>query len=146
MDVATQTEQIERRFAPEKSFAQAYAWFGGLAVLLASIGLFGLMSHSVSRRTSEIGIRMALGARARDVLRLVLAESAWLIGLGIIVGIGLAIAGGRAVGSLLFGLAPNDALTMAAAASLLGLVALLAGYLPARRASRVDPIVALRCD
>ncbi len=146
MDVSTQTEQIERRFASEKSFAQAYAWFGSLAVLLASIGLFGLMSHSVSRRTSEIGIRMALGARARDVLRLVLAESAWLVGLGIIVGIGLAIAGGRAVASLLFGLAPNDALTMAAAAILLGLVALLAGYLPARRASRVDPIVALRCD
>ena len=146
MDVSTQFEQIERRFAQEKSFAQAYAWFGTLAVLLASIGLFGLMSHSVSRRTTEIGIRMALGARARDVLRLVLSESVRLVGLGIIVGIALAIAGSRVVASLLFGLAPTDVMTMAVAAILLGLVAVTAGYLPARRASRVDPIVALRCD
>jgi predicted permease len=144
MDVSTQTEQIERRFAQEKSFAQAYAWFGSLAVLLASIGLFGLMSHSVSRRTNEIGIRMALGARAHDVLRLVLVESLLLVIAGIVVGIAIVLAGGRMVSNLVFGLAPTDVTTTGTAAIVLASVALVAGYLPARRASRVNPNVALR--
>jgi predicted permease len=146
MDVSTQTEQIERRFAQEKSFAQAYAWFGSLAVVVATIGLFGLMSHSVSRRTNEIGIRMALGARGQDVLRLVLVESLWLVAIGIVVGIAIAMAGGRVVSSLVFGLAPTDVTTMGAAAVILASVALIAGYLPARRASRVDPLEALRYE
>jgi ABC-type antimicrobial peptide transport system permease subunit len=146
MDVSTQSEQIERRFAQEKSFAQAYAWFGSLAVLLASIGLFGLMSHGVSRRITEIGIRMALGAGRQDVLRLVLVESLWLVAFGIVAGVGIAMAGGRVVSSLVFGLPPTDLPTMGAAAVILASVAALAGYLPARRASRVDPLVALRYE
>ncbi len=146
MDVSTQIEQVERRFAQEKVFAQAYTLFGGLALLLAAIGLFGLMSYSVSRRTNEIGIRMALGAQRRDVLRLVMRESLILVAAGIAVGVLIAIGASRLVATLLFGLAGTDSLTVAAAIAVMIVVAALAGFLPARRASRVDPMIALRCD
>jgi ABC-type antimicrobial peptide transport system permease subunit len=89
---------------------------------------------------------MALGARGQDVLRLVLVESLWLVAIGIVVGIAIAMAGGRVVSSLVFGLAPTDVTTMGAAAVILASVALIAGYLPARRASRVDPLEALRYE
>jgi predicted permease len=145
-NVTTQIEQIELRFAQEKVFAQACSLFGGLAVLLASIGLFGLMSYSVARRTNEIGIRMALGARGADVLRLVMRESMILVVAGVAIGLVAAFAAGRLVATLLFGLSPTDALTIAAATLLMLIVSAIAGYLPARRASRVDPMVALRCE
>src|SRR5260370_32029692 len=87
LKVSTQTEQIEQRFAQEKVFAQAYALFGGLAVLIASIGLFGLMSYSVARRTNEIGIRMALGAKREDVVGMVLRESLVLVAIGVSIGV-----------------------------------------------------------
>ena len=90
MDVSTQIEQVERRFLQEKVFAQAYTLFGGLALLLASIGLFGLMSYSVARRTNEIGIRMALGAQRGDVLRLVMRESMLLVAVGVVAGLAIA--------------------------------------------------------
>src|SRR6185437_16985437 len=96
-DVSTQIEQVEKRFQQEKLFAQAYALFGGLALLLAAIGLFGLMSYNVSRRTNEIGIRMALGAQARDVLALVMRESMILVVIGIAVGLTIALASSRFV-------------------------------------------------
>ena len=109
-DVSTQIEQVEKRFAQEKLFAQAYTLFGGLALLLASIGLFGLMSYSVSRRTNEIGIRMALGAQRQDVLRLVMRESMMLVVIGdCVVGLAIALASSRLVATLLFGLPPTDA-------------------------------------
>ena len=118
MDVSTQVEQVEKRLAPERAFAQAYAMFGGLAVLLASIGLFGLMSYSVARRTNEIGIRMALGARRQDVLQLVMRESMLLVVAGIAIGLGIAAASSRLITSLLFGLSPTDAMTIVEAVAL----------------------------
>jgi len=144
LTVSTQTEQIEKRFAQEKVFAQAYALFGGLAVVIAAVGLFGLMSYSVARRTNEIGIRMALGAKREDVVAMVLRESMVLVVLGVIVGTAAALGAGRFVATLLFNLAPNDPGTIAASAALMIAVSVLAGYLPARAASRVDPMVALR--
>jgi ABC-type antimicrobial peptide transport system permease subunit len=127
-------------------FAQAYALFGALALLLASVGLFGLMSYSVARRTNEIGIRMALGAESRHVLRLVMTESMTLVILGIVVGLAAALAAGRLVTALLFGLAATDALSLVAATLVMVIVSSLAAYLPARRAARVDPLVALHYE
>ncbi len=144
--VSTQFEQIQDRFRQERYFAIAYSWFGGLATLLAAIGLFGLASYNVAMRTNEIGVRMALGARRRDVVGLVMRESLILVGAGIVLGAGIAFAAGRAVTSLLYEVAPTHLPTMAlAAVAILGVTA-IAGYLPARRAARVDPMVALQYE
>ena len=145
-DVSTQAEQIDKNLQQERVFAQAYAMFGALAMLIASIGLFGLMSYSVARRTNEIGIRMALGAESRHVLRLVMSESMMLVLLGIVVGLAAALAAGRLVTALLFGLAATDALSLVAATLVMLTVSSLAAYLPARRAARVDPLVALHYE
>jgi ABC-type antimicrobial peptide transport system permease subunit len=144
--VTTQTDQIEGRVAQERLFALAYSLFGGLALLLACIGLFGLMSYNVSRRTNEIGIRIALGAQRSGVIGMVLRESMIMVIAGVTIGLATAIAAGRLVTAILFGLAPNDVWTMTAAIGLMAAVCLIAGYLPARRASRVDPMVALRYE
>jgi predicted permease len=146
MDVSTQLEQIERRFAQEKVFAQAYTLFGAIALLIASVGLFGLMSYSVARRTNEIGIRMALGAQRHDVLTMVMRESMLLVVAGVVIGIGAAAAASRLVDALLFGLPATDPPTMGAAILVMIVVSALAGYLPARRAAHVDPMVALRYE
>jgi predicted permease len=145
-NVSTQVEQVEKRLAQERVFAEAYALFGALALLLASIGLFGLMSYSVARRTNEIGIRMALGAQRYDVLRLVMNESMTLVAVGVAIGLGIALAASRLVASMLFGLAATDALTILTAVAVMAGVSAIAGYLPARRASRVDPLVALHYE
>jgi ABC-type antimicrobial peptide transport system permease subunit len=145
-DVSTQIEQVEKRFAQEKIFAQAYSLFGAVALLVASVGLFGLMSYSVSRRTNEIGIRMALGAQREDVLRLVMRESMILVAIGVAAGLAIAVGASRFVEALLFGLAPRDFSTMLLAIVVMILVSAFAGYLPARRASRVDPMIALRYE
>ena len=145
-DVSTQAEQIDKNLQQERVFAQAYAMFGALAMLIASIGLFGLMSYSVARRTNEIGIRMALGAESRHVLRLVMSESMMLVLLGIVVGLAAALAAGRLVTALLFGLAATDALSLVSATLVMLTVSSLAAYLPARRAARVDPLVALHYE
>jgi predicted permease len=144
MNMATQTDLIERRFAQERVFAQAYTLFGALALLVAAIGIFGLMSYNVTRRTTEIGIRMALGAERRMVLQMILRESLVLVAIGVIIGIGAALAAGRPVASLLFGLQATDVTTTAVAVALMLAVSTLAGYLPARRASRLGPMDALR--
>jgi predicted permease len=146
INVTTQLDEVERRFLQEKVFAQAYTLFGGLALLVASVGLFGLMSYSVARRTNEIGIRMALGAQRQHVVRLVMRESMILVAAGVAIGLGSAIAASRLVSSLLFGVAPTDAVTLTSALAVMALVSALAGYVPARRASRIDPIVALHYE
>jgi len=144
--ITTQSDQVDARFAQERLFAVAYSLFGALALLLACIGLFGLMSYSVSRRTNEIGIRMALGAQRGSVVGMVLRESMLMVIIGVVIGLAGALAGGRFVESVLFGLSTTDVWTISGAIGATALVSLAAGYLPARRASRVDPMVALRYE
>ena len=144
--MTTQMDQIENRVEQERLFALAYTLFGALALLLACIGLFGLMSYNVSRRTNEIGIRMALGAERSGVVGMILRESMIMVAIGAVIGLGGALAGGRFVESVLFGLSTTDVWTISAVIALTVLVSLAAGYLPARRASRVDPMVALRYE
>jgi predicted permease len=143
-EFTSQTEQISKRFAQERLFALAYSAFGALALALACIGLFGLMSYSVSRRTTEIGVRMALGAQRRMVVGMVVRESMLLVAIGAAVGLGGALWAGRFVEAVLYGLPAHDPATIAAAVALIAAVAAVAGFLPARRASKVDPMVALR--
>jgi predicted permease len=139
-------DQIDRRLVTQRLIAELSAFFGGLALMMASIGLYGVMSYAMGRRTSEIGIRMALGASESGILRLVLRETFWLVAIGVAVGLPCAIAAGKLMARQLFGLAPTDPGTIALSISILFGVTLLAGYIPARRAARVDPMTALRND
>jgi predicted permease len=141
--VATQAERVEQRFAQERLFATASSLFGGLGLLLAAIGLFGLMSYNVSRRSQELGIRMALGARRGSIIGMVLGESLLLVGVGVAIGLTAAYFLGRLIATQLYGLPPTDVVTIAVAIAVIVVVSTLAGYLPARRASRVDPMVVL---
>jgi ABC-type antimicrobial peptide transport system permease subunit len=145
-NVTTQLEQVEGRFEQERLLAGAFSLFGVLALVLAAIGLFGLMSYSVARRTNEIGIRMALGASREHVLRLVLGESLVLVAVGAVIGITGALVGGRYLASLLFGLGATDPVTILVATMTIAAVGVLAAYLPARRASQVDPLIALHSE
>jgi putative ABC transport system permease protein len=129
-----------------RAASELAAGLGSLALLLAAIGVYGVMSWSVAQRTREIGIRMALGAETRDVLRLVLRQAMRLVLLGAVIGVAASIAVTQAMKSMLFGLSPTDPATYAVVTSFLVLVALLACYLPARRATKVDPMVALRYE
>jgi predicted permease len=144
LDFRTLATQVEETLTRERLLATLSGFFGGLALLLATIGLYGVMSYNVARRRGEIGIRMALGAEQSRVLRMVLREVALLIVIGLTVGLGAALATTRFVESFLYGIKSNDPLTLSLAAGVLALVAALAGYLPARRASRLDPMAALR--
>jgi predicted permease len=145
-DVKTQSEQIEGSLFQERLIARLSSFFGGLSLLLACIGLYGLLSYEVSRKTREIGVRMALGARPSDVLRFIVRQGVGLSAIGAVLGILGALSVTRYLASLLYGVRPFDPLTFLTVALLLGLVALAACYLPARRASRVDPITALRYE
>jgi putative ABC transport system permease protein len=120
--------------------------FGGEALILAVVGLYGVMSYSVAQRTQEIGIRTALGASSRDVLKLIVSQGMSLTAAGIAIGIGGAIGLTRLMKSLLFEVKPTDPTTIAVIALLLGAVALLACWIPARRATKVDPMIALRYE
>jgi ABC-type antimicrobial peptide transport system permease subunit len=113
---------------------------------MAAIGLYGVMSYSMTRRTSEIGIRMALGASIRSVLWMVLRETLLLVAIGVAIGLPCALASGRLIASKLFGLTPADPATVAMAITIIFIATLLAGYLPARRTSRIDPMNALRVE
>jgi len=130
----------------ERLMATLSGFFGFLAAVLAVIGLYGVMSYMVQRRTNEIGIRMALGAGRVSILGMILRDAVLLLGAGIVVGLGLSVALGKAVSSLLFGVKPADPITLGLAAALLAAVAAAASYIPARRASQVDPMVALRYE
>jgi predicted permease len=143
-NVRTQSELIALSFTRERLFATLSSFFGLLALALVSIGLYGVMSYTVARRTHEIGIRMALGAQSANVLRMVMGESLLLVLIGLAIGLAGALATTRLIAGMLFELTPNDPLTIALATLLLLAVAALAGWLPARRAARVDPMVALR--
>jgi putative ABC transport system permease protein len=119
---------------------------GGMAQLLGIVGLYGVIAYSVSQRTHELGVRMALGAQRRDVLKLGLAQGTVLTLIGVSVGVGSASAATRFLSTLLYGVEPDDALTFTVVASLLIVVSLLASYIPAQRAAKVDPMVALRYE
>ena len=137
---------LEASLVRDRVVAMLSGFFGVLALLLATLGLYGVMAFVVSRRTSEIGIRMALGAERAVILRMILAEAAALVALGLLAGGALALALAHTVRSLVFGLEPNDPLTRGLAGLVLGLVGLGASLVPARRAARLDPVVALRCE
>jgi putative ABC transport system permease protein len=138
--------QIRETLTQDELMATLCGFFGGLAVLLAAIGLYGVISYTVAQRTNEIGVRMALGAQRSGIIRLILGEVSLLVGIGIAVGAGLTLAGGKAAGSLLFGLKADDPLTLALAVIFLAAIGLAASFMPARRASRLDPMVALRYE
>ncbi|MFZ0589884.1 MAG: FtsX-like permease family protein, partial [Bryobacteraceae bacterium] len=144
--VRTMADQMDETLVQERLIAKLSGVFGLLALLLAAVGLYGVMAYAVARRTNEIGIRMAIGARRSDVLMLVLGETLLLIVLGLMAGIPIALACGHWVAALLFGLSPTDSTTILAAATLLAATAIAAGAIPAYRAAKVDPMIALRYE
>jgi ABC-type antimicrobial peptide transport system permease subunit len=144
--VKTLEQQTEDSFARERLLALLTSYFGGFAVLLACIGLYGLMSYGVTQRTAEMGLRMALGAPPSAVRWLVVRESAWTVIAGAAAGLAATFGVVRLVQSQLFGVQPHDPAALAGATALLLSMAFAAAYLPARRASRIDPLTALRHD
>jgi predicted permease len=145
-DVRTLEEQVDKLLSNERLVARLSSVLGLLAALLAAMGLYGVIAYSVARRTREIGLRVALGASRTQIQWLVLREVLTLIGAGVALGVPAALFATRLAKSLLFGVEPNDPATLSGAALLMCAIALLAGYLPARRAASVDPMVALRCE
>jgi ABC-type antimicrobial peptide transport system permease subunit len=144
--VTTLSDQMHENLGQERLIAQLVSFFGALALILACIGLYGVMAQGVARRTSEIGIRMALGARGGNIAWMILRETLYLVLAGLVLGVPAALVGAKLISAQLFGLKPTDPLTLIGAAVVLTVVAMLAGYLPARRASRVNPLNALRYE
>jgi putative ABC transport system permease protein len=140
------TDKIGFMLLPDKLAAAGFGIFGVLALALASVGLYGVMAYAVSQRTREIGIRTTLGARRGDILRLTMRQGIVLTAIGVTIGLAIALAGTRVLSSLLYDVGTTDPLTFAGVSLLLLLVALLAVYVPALRATRVDPMTALRCE
>ena len=143
---AVMPTMIRDTLVQDRLLAALSAGFGGLAAVLTMVGLYGLIAYSVTRRTGEIGIRMALGATPRDIARLLLNETGVLLAIGAGCGIGLAVAGGRFASALLFRVTPSDPAMLAGVVGLLAVIAAAASYLPARRATRIEPVAALRAD
>jgi predicted permease len=144
LEFRTLAVQVSESLARERLLATLSAFFGGLALLLAAIGLYGVISHNMARRRGEIGIRMALGAERTRVLLMVMKDVTLVVGVGLAAGLGASIAVTKYVASFLYGVTPTDPRVLSSAALIFGLVAAIAGYLPARRASRLDPMNALR--
>jgi predicted permease len=145
-DVQTLRQQIELTLLPSRIAAWVLGGFGLLALLLAGIGIYGVVSYGAAQRTREIGVRMALGASERDVLGLVLWDGLIVIGVGLAIGLLLAAAASRVIAAFLYGVGATDPLTFVIVPVLLGAIALVASYVPARRAVKVDPLVALRYE
>ena len=146
LNFTTLRTQTDEALKQERLVAQLVSFFGLLGLLLSCVGLYGIMAHAVVRRTNEIGIRMALGAERRDIIWMVLKESLMLVAVGLAVGLPASWAAGQLVSSQLFGLNSTDPLTLLTAVALLSVVGALAGYLPARKAARVDPLISLRYE
>ncbi|HUL17549.1 MAG TPA: ABC transporter permease [Terriglobales bacterium] len=138
--------RVHESLVQDELMATLCSFFGGLAVLLAAVGLYGVISYTVAQRTNEIGIRMTLGSQRGGVIRLILGEVAILIGIGLAAGVGLTLAGSKAASSMLFGLKPRDPLTLTLAVLILAGIGFAASFLPAHRASRLDPMTALRYE
>jgi ABC-type antimicrobial peptide transport system permease subunit len=145
-DFWTLAKMVDDSVQTQRLVAQLSMLFGALAAMLACIGIYGVMSYGIARRTNEFGIRMALGAQRGDVLWMVLRETLGLVLLGVAAGLALAWMLSRLVTSMLFGLSPTDPLAIGLAAALMIAVALFAGWIPPRRATRIDPTVALRYE
>jgi putative ABC transport system permease protein len=146
VSVDTMDRVVGRTLASRRLSVTVLTSFAGVALLLAALGLYATMSYLVAQRTQEIGVRMALGAARGDVHRMVVREGAVIAGAGVAVGLAAALAGSRVVAGMLYGVTATDAVTYVGSAVLLGLISLLATYLPARRASSVDPMAALRLE
>ncbi len=148
LDVTTMTDRINE--SPTAYLHRSSAWlvggFASLALLLGVVGLYGVIAYSVSQRTREIGVRMALGAQRSSVYQLIMKEAGWLVGVGIGAGLVCSIGAATLIRGLLFGVRSWDAATLATVSAVLGISALLASYIPARRAAQVDPMVALRYE
>jgi ABC-type antimicrobial peptide transport system permease subunit len=144
--VATLDRQVADALHTETLFAQLVGGFGALALLLACVGLYGVVSQAVARRTNEVGIRLALGARRSDILTMILGEAGRLVAVGLLIGLPASIVASRLIASQLFGVNAADPATLGLASAVLAAIAILAGYVPARRASRLDPNVALRTE
>jgi ABC-type antimicrobial peptide transport system permease subunit len=146
VNLRTMQAQIDANVANERLLSMLTGAFAGLATLLAAVGLYGVLAFNVARRTREIGIRMALGAGAAQVRRLVVREVLVIIGIGTVLGLTAAWFAGALVQSVLFGTQPADPWVFASAAAVLGIIALAAAYVPVRRATGVDPMIALRYE
>jgi predicted permease len=144
--ILTMSEQFDNNISQERMLTTLCGFFGALALLLAAVGLYGVMAQSVAQRVREIGIRMALGAQGREVLWLVLREVILMVGIGGLIGLPAALALTRLITTYLFGLTPQDPSSIAGSVLVLLAVTAMAGFIPARRATRVDPMVALRYE
>jgi putative ABC transport system permease protein len=144
--LATMEQVIDESVGPQRFSTALFSIFAGAALFLASIVIYGVLAYSVTQRTHEIGVRMALGAKRGDVLRMVVVQGLILAGAGLGIGLVVSLIATRAMKSLLYGVTATDPMTFAAVVSLLCCVAALASYLPARRATKVDPMVALRYE
>jgi ABC-type antimicrobial peptide transport system permease subunit len=142
----TQAEVFEGSYSDPRLFARLSLFFGILAALLVAIGLYGMLSYRIGRRTSEIGVRMALGARRQQIVAMILRESLRIVAIGIFIGLPLALFTAHSMASMLYNLAPTDVLTLLAAFLGITIVGFAAGYIPARRAASIDPMQALRSE
>jgi ABC-type antimicrobial peptide transport system permease subunit len=142
----TVRQNLEQNLDSQIVLARLASFFGGLALLLACVGLYGIMSYTVAGRTREIGVRIALGAGRSDVLELVLREGMWLVGMGLAIGIPVSLASGRLLHSFLFDMRSTDPISLLMVIAVLSFVAAAAALVPARRATKVDPVVALRYE